>query len=96
MTVILVTDANRGVGFAIVKSAASRISSATFIVGCRLVEAGQQAVEQLRQLDLKATFDHVKIDIETDDSILNAGDVIREKLVKLDGKVTVPSYYSRC
>lgn len=89
MTVILVTGANRGIEFAIIRSAASRIPSATYIVRCRSVEAGQQAVEQFRQLDLKAKFDYVKIDIETDGSILDAVDVTREKYARLDGKDTV-------
>lgn len=86
MAVILVTGANRGIGFAIVQSAASRIPSATFIIGCRAVRVGQQAIERLRQLDLKATFDCVQIDIEVDDSILNAVHQIREKYGKLDGE----------
>lgn len=86
MTIVLVTGANRGIGFAIVRSAASRIPSATFIVGCRSVEAGHQAVEQLRHFDLKATFDHVQIDIERDDSILNAVNIIQARYGKLDGE----------
>lgn len=85
MTIILVTGANRGIGFAIIQSAASRIPLATFIVGCRSVEAGLQAVEQLRQLGLKAAFDLVQIDIELDHSILDAVDFIEKKYGRLDG-----------
>lgn len=61
MTVNFVADANRGFGFAITKPAASRIPSAKFMAWSRSVDAAQRAVEQLRQWDLKAMFDWVKI-----------------------------------
>lgn len=86
MTIILVTGATRGIGFAIIQLAASRIPPVTLVIGCRSVEAGRQAIERLRQLDSKATFDTLEIDIDLDDSILNAVNYIRKKYGKLDGK----------
>lgn len=87
MTTILVTGANRGIGFAIVQAAAGRILDATFILGCRSLEAGQEAAEKLRGLSSKAIFDFVQIDIENDESILAAVKYITEKYGKLDGQL---------
>lgn len=90
MTIILVTGANRGIGFAIVQAAAGRIPDATFILGCRSLEAGQEGAEKLRGLNSKAVFDVVQIDIENDESILVAVKYIIENYGKLDGQL--PSF----
>lgn len=87
MTTILVTGANRGIGFAIVQAAAGSILDAIFILGCRSLEAGQEAAEKLRGLSSKAIFDVVQIDIENDESILAAVKYITEKYGKLDGQL---------
>lgn len=86
MTIILVTGANRGIGYAIVQAAADRILDATFILGCRSLEAGREAAKKLRGLNPKAIFDVVQIDIEKDESILAAVKYITEKYGKLDGQ----------
>jgi nucleoside-diphosphate-sugar epimerase len=86
MTIVLVTGANRGIGFAIVQAAACRIVDATFILGCRSLEAGHKAVENLRDLNIEAKFDVVQIDIENDESIIAAVKYIAEKYGKLDGQ----------
>lgn len=86
MTIILVTGANRGIGFAIAQSTARRIPSATIVIGCRSVEAGSEAAEQLRSLGLKATFDVVQIDVENDKSIIAAMQTVEQRFGRLDGK----------
>lgn len=86
MTIVLVTGANRGIGFAILQAAAGRIPDATFILGCRSLEAGHEAAEKLRGLNPNAAFDVVQIDIENDDSILASVRFIAEKYGKLDGQ----------
>lgn len=94
MTIILVTGANRGIGYAIVQAAADRILDATFILGCRSLEAGHEAAEKLRGLDSKAIFDVVQVDIENDESILAAVKYITEKYGKLDGQLPLCSTIS--
>lgn len=86
MTIILVTGANRGIGFAIVQAAAGRIPGATFLLGCRSLEAGKEAAEKLRDLNPKVSFDVALIDIEKDESILASVKWIDEKYGKLDGQ----------
>lgn len=84
MTIIFVTGANRGIGLAILQAAAGRIPNATFILGCRSLEAGQEAAENLRGSNLNAMFDIVQIEIEDDESIIAAVKPITEKYGKLD------------
>lgn len=91
MTIILVTGANRGIGFAIVQAAAGKILDATFILGCRSLEAGREAAQKLRDLQPNATFDVAQIDIEDDESILAAVTHITEKYGKLDGQLLLCS-----
>lgn len=86
MVKILVTGANRGIGVAIVQSTASRLPSATIILGCRSLEAGHEAVEQLRKVGLKTSFDVVQIDIDNDESIAAAVQAIGKKHGRLDGE----------
>lgn len=86
MTTILVTGANRGIGFAIVQAAAGRILDATFILGCRSLEAGREAADKLRASNPSAAFDVVQIDIENDESILAAVKYIAKKYGRLDGQ----------
>lgn len=94
MTTVLVTGANRGIGFAILQAAAGRIPDATFILGCRSLEAGHEAAEKLRSLNPNAAFDVVQIDIENDDSILASVSFIAEKYGKLDGQLSPYSQIS--
>lgn len=91
MTIILVTGANRGIGFAIVQAAAGKILDATFILGCRSLEAGREAAQKLRDLQPNAAFDVVQINIENDESILAAVKYITEKFGKLDGQLPLCS-----
>lgn len=89
MTVILVKGANRGIGFAIAQSTASRIPSATIVLGCRSVEAGNEAAEQLRSFGLKASFSVVQIDVEKDESIVAAVQTVQKRFGRLDGRHVV-------
>lgn len=86
MTVALVTGGNRGIGYAVVKGLASRLQSLTIIIGCRDVEAGQEAIRELTSEGVTANLDVVKIDIEDDESILQAVAAVEEKYGHLDGE----------
>lgn len=94
MTIIFVTGANRGIGYAIVQAAAGKILDGTFILGCRSLEAGHDAAEKLRGLNSKAIFDVVQIDIEKDESILATVKYITEKYGQLDGQLPLCSTIS--
>jgi NAD(P)-dependent dehydrogenase (short-subunit alcohol dehydrogenase family) len=87
--IILVTGANRGIGFAIVQSTTFRVPSATYILACRSQSAGQAAIQELKKLGVTAPLDVVVLDVTDDASILAAKAVIEKKYNKLDSKLFI-------
>jgi NAD(P)-dependent dehydrogenase (short-subunit alcohol dehydrogenase family) len=84
--IILVTGANRGIGFSIVLQTALRDPSATFILACRSVSSGHKAVNSLRdQGVVTAALDVVEMDITVDSSIEAAAEYVKTKYGRLDG-----------
>ncbi|KAH7229990.1 hypothetical protein BKA59DRAFT_371535, partial [Fusarium tricinctum] len=69
MANILVTGANRGIGYAIVQAIAIRLPSSNIILGCRSKDAAQEAIQSLRETGMTARLDYVEINIESDASI---------------------------
>ncbi|KAK1658991.1 hypothetical protein BDP55DRAFT_564022 [Colletotrichum godetiae] len=96
MAIILVTGANRGIGFGIVQAIAGRIDNSTILVGCRTRESGEEAVRRWRGIGIKQALDVLPFDIEDDASIVAAAAIVDEKYGKLDvlinnaAKVTAP------
>ena len=83
--IVLITGGNRGIGFGVVQAITRRIPNATVLIGCRTLEAGEEAIEKLRELGVTTALDPIKIDIENDGSIAAAADVVRVKYQRLDG-----------
>jgi len=79
--VILVTGANRGIGFAIVQALASNTKTAnsTFLLGCRVIEKGNEAVKQLRGQGIALDASPVVIDVTSDSSIRHAVHIVEEQ-----------------
>lgn len=82
--IILVTGANRGIGFAIVHATALRIPKATYLLACRSQEAAEKAIEELKKLGVSAQLDIVVFDVTNDVSIIQAKDVVERKYGTLD------------
>ncbi len=85
MSIIVVTGANRGIGFGIVQAIASRIPSCTIIIGCRADAAGQDAIKALEAKGTTSALDTAVIDIDDDASIDAAVTSIGEKYGRVDG-----------
>jgi len=83
--IILVTGANRGIGFSIVQATALRIPAATYLVGSRTQSAGEEAVSELQKLGVTASLEVLVLDVTSNQSIVSAVDVIKEKHGRLDG-----------
>ncbi|KAI4862818.1 short chain dehydrogenase/reductase family protein [Hypoxylon rubiginosum] len=81
---VLVTGANRGLGFAVLSVAGAREPSTTFILCCRDIEAGINAKSRLRQEGVAATIDVLQLDVTNDDQIMTAVKYVAEKYGKLD------------
>ncbi|BCR90555.1 uncharacterized protein ACHE_60441S [Aspergillus chevalieri] len=67
--VILCTGANQGLGFAILQVAGLRHPTNTYILCSRDLNAGQQAVQKLKDLGVTAKIDLVELDVTNDQQI---------------------------
>ncbi|EXA36705.1 hypothetical protein FOVG_12589 [Fusarium oxysporum f. sp. pisi HDV247] len=84
MVTILVTGANRGIGYAIVQAIATRLPSSTTVLGCRRKDAAQEAIESLIDSGIKGKLGFVELDIENDASIEAAVASLEREYGKLD------------
>lgn len=85
MATILVTGANRGIGYAIVQAIATRLPSSTIVLGCRKKDAAQEAIESLLGSGIQSKLGSVELDIEDDASIEAAVAYLEREHGKLDG-----------
>jgi NAD(P)-dependent dehydrogenase (short-subunit alcohol dehydrogenase family) len=82
--IILVTGANRGIGFSIVQTTALRIPDATYLLACRSQDAAEKAIDELRKLGVAAQLDVLVFDVTDDASIIQAKDAMEKKYGTLD------------
>ncbi|KAF2111499.1 hypothetical protein BDV96DRAFT_582268 [Lophiotrema nucula] len=82
--IILVTGANRGIGFAIVQRLATAFPQNTYLLGVRKFSSGEEAISTLRAQGLTATFSPIEIDITSDTSIAFAASTVESKFGQLD------------
>ena len=85
--IILVTGANRGIGFSTVQALSLRYPSGTYVIGSRTLSSGQEAVIALRKLCVYAKLEVVELDVTNDSTIDAAAGFIREKFGRLDGTI---------
>lgn len=92
--VILVTGANRGIGFAIVQALASHqgTGQSTFLLGCRDLAKGQAAIEELHRLGIDSRMHPVIIDVTSDTSIQNAVESVEQQFGQLDVLINNAGY----
>lgn len=82
--IILVTGANRGIGFSIVQATALHVPKATYLLACRTQSSGDEAVSELKKVGVTATLDVLVLDVTSDASILAARGTIEKKYGHLD------------
>ncbi|ODM17455.1 hypothetical protein SI65_07130 [Aspergillus cristatus] len=82
--VVLCTGANQGLGFAILQVAGLRHPTNTYILCSRDLNAGQQAVQKLKDLSVIAQIDLVQLDVTNDQQISAAVEHVTETYGKLD------------
>lgn len=97
--VVLITGANRGIGFAILQALASQPETANsnLLLGCRDLKKGKEAVKQLRSQGITSSVHPVLIDVTSDSSIKHAVGEIQQQYGQVDtlinnaGYATIPS-----
>ncbi|KAI8632437.1 short chain dehydrogenase/reductase family protein [Xylariaceae sp. FL1651] len=82
--VVLVTGANQGLGFAVLKVAGSRQSEYTYILASRDLKRGKEAAAALREAGVKAIVDVIQLDVTKNDEISAAAAYVDEKYGRLD------------
>jgi len=87
--IILVTGANRGIGFCIAQVLAQREPSSTILVAARTQSSAWDAVQKLKALDTHGTFEPTVLDVTSDQSMHALVALIKERHGKLDGKYTI-------
>ncbi|RTE84011.1 hypothetical protein BHE90_001390 [Fusarium euwallaceae] len=84
MANILVTGANRGIGYAIVQTIATRLPTSNIILACRSRTSAEDAIQTLRDSGVSAGLDHIELDIENNASIESAVAAVDKKYGSLD------------
>ncbi|PVH73439.1 NAD(P)-binding protein [Cadophora sp. DSE1049] len=82
--IVLITGANRGIGFSTVQALSLRYPTGTYIIGSRTLSSGEEAIQELRKLGIKANLEVVEIDVTKDSTIDAAVSWIGEKFGRLD------------
>ncbi|MCJ1483581.1 hypothetical protein MMC06_003749 [Schaereria dolodes] len=67
--VILITGANRGAGFSILRGLAQRSLLHHYLLGTRRAEKGLKAIEKLHKLGIKAQVDTIELDVTSDGDV---------------------------
>lgn len=83
--IILVTGANRGIGFCIAQVLAQKNVEDTVIITARGQESASQAIQKLRGLGARTHLDSAVLDVTSDESIHALISVIQERYGRLDG-----------
>ena len=87
--IILVTGANRGVGFCIAQVLARQNPTSTILVAARTHGSASDAVQKLMTSKAHATFEPMVLDVTSDHSIYALLAMIKERYRRLDGKCTI-------
>ena len=85
MSVVVVTGANRGIGFGVTRAIAEHDSTAVIVLGCRSLKAADDAIVGLKKLNLTNKFCSVEIDIDDNASIAAAVERIGQQFGLVDG-----------
>jgi enoyl-[acyl-carrier-protein] reductase (NADH) len=86
--IILITGANRGIGFCIAQVLARQKAGSTILVTARTQSSASEAVKKLAS-DAHGTLEPMTLDVTSDDSMHALVAMIKEKHGRLDGKHTI-------
>lgn len=85
--IVLVTGANKGIGYEAIKLLSQRIPHGTILLGTRSISNGESAIAQLRESTPNHSFDNVhilQIDVTSEESVNRAVEQVKELYGHLD------------
>ncbi|KAI9739860.1 MAG: hypothetical protein M1818_004916 [Claussenomyces sp. TS43310] len=82
-TIVLVTGANSGIGYATARTIASQ-PNYHVIMACRDLSKGQEASSQLESAGIQGTLSVLQLDVEDDTSISKAFDIVSVQFGRVD------------
>ncbi|PNY24590.1 Uncharacterized protein TCAP_05470 [Tolypocladium capitatum] len=84
--IVLITGANKGIGFETVKALIESPKPYHIFLGSRSLSRGEDALAKLNELvpQTASTVELIQIDVTDDDSITKATEVVKNKFGKLD------------
>lgn len=85
INITILTLGSQGIGFCIVHRLAKRTPENTYLLAVRSAKAGEEAVQQLRELGLTSVFQVVEMDVTKDGDVQRATTAIEMSIGKLDG-----------
>lgn len=88
---VLVTGANRGIGYSIVQALATHFPSYTYILTARSYDNATVAIMQLREIGVQAKIEPLALDITNDMSIAAAVKAVKESFGSLNSKTINPA-----
>ncbi|GME27289.1 hypothetical protein DE146DRAFT_607045 [Neofusicoccum parvum] len=74
----------KGIGFCIVHRLAKRAPENTYLLAARSGKAGEEAIQQLRDLGVTADLEALEMDVTRDDQIQSAAEAARAQFGKID------------
>lgn len=81
---ILITGANRGIGFSILQALATRSPSDHYLLAARSTENGESAIQELRKSGVQAEIDVLELDVASEPSIKAAEREVQKQYGRLD------------
>ncbi|KAF5263297.1 hypothetical protein FOXYS1_5967 [Fusarium oxysporum] len=91
---VLVTGANTGLGFQIVKAICSSDTEYEVLVGGRSIQKAEQAIMSLKEQFPSSHLHAIQVDIEDDASIVSAFEYVKTKYGKLDALINNAGEFS--
>ncbi|KAF7590221.1 hypothetical protein BBP40_003152 [Aspergillus hancockii] len=82
-TIVLITGANSGVGYATARTIASQ-PNYHVIMACRDLLKGQEACSRLKTANIQGTLSVIQLDVEDDTSISKAFNIISDQFGRVD------------